>query len=747
MNQRPVGLPADARHRLTADLRARSLAFPEIADSTRSVPLIRESWAARLAALPAMLKRVETAASPDSYETWTYLGLKTSLARLEAARRDIVAMLIALAPFDLRDLPGPGDRESVDRNQSAVDQPAGSLTLAPDSSEGDSATATKADILRSGLLAAVDRVIDAALDAIEAGNKPPCVTVDLAALVPPVPTIAVPDRGTALAVAFGMRTVPVDGDGTFSASRVLEAHKYANSFLLAYLLTHMQAFGLAPTDDMLAMILVTGWIVQAPDAVLAWQTLRSTVLRLENAERVAGAVTEHDSTSSEESDAETHAVASEGSDAASGDPRRDVLSAVLAHLADREEALRQSRRIIQSSTRVLRSTTDTELAAHALADVYRRLVEGPVRQYGWAMRCLAAGSWSPPPMVGSLKDGFATDRWLSAALIPKLLPEVRNGQAHEALEWDGLRGIFVVEGVEVTFERVNIATTDCMSFMLGCEAAFVHWRALAAVPGAMFPAAGQPGRMAEWRRVEAMFGTNGLLIDTFTFNALRLEARIERLDIEDINPALQALVHARQLLVHVKSFAYLISGSSEAVIEVDASALDATHPVWLHAREHFDSMPLSTFLPANLNARLRHEPEDTAIQAVAWIAADCALGAIDGLPPIWQAEHLLLVRLRLEHTCLALRHTISIHQRRRPLEIVLSILDHVRDDLAMLLPFTRAALVDELPALISLRGLWTAWGPVSRMPGIDSVREDPSSAYHRNPKRRTISPHNRWINM
>lgn len=666
---------------------------------------MRDSWSSRLSALATLVQRLEDAASPEAFATWTYRGLSASLARLNAARLDVLALLIALAPFDTRDLP------SEHHDGHARQPPPG--------------TSTAATVLGSALLGAVDEIIDAVLDAIEAGEEPPPVTVNLTAMVPTVPMIAVEDRGTALAIAFGMSTVPVDGDGSFSASRVFEAHKYDNAKLLASLLTHMKSLGLKPTDDMLSMILTTGWIVQAPDPVFAWQTLRSTMLRLETAERISQTVALTDQ----------EAV------------RPDVLDEVLAHLASREEALRQSRRIIQSTTHHLRTTEHAEERAHALADVYRRIVEGPVRQYGWAMRCLAAESWTPPPMVGTLSDGFAADPWLNAAVVPKLLPDIRNGQAHEALEWDGRRGVYVVEGADVDFDRVDIAVADCMSFALACEAAFTHWRALAAAPGEMAPSAGQPGRMAEWRRVEALFGTNGLRINTFKFNALRVEARIERLHREDINPSLQALVHARQLLPHAESFAYYIPEADEPVIEVDAAALDATHPVWLHARELFDTMPLSTFLPANLNARLRHEPEQTAAQAAAWIATDCALDGIDGLPPIWRAEHLWLVNARVEHARLALRQTIPMIEQPRLLEAAADLLDTVQGELGTLLPFARADQVDLRAPIMRLRALWTAWGPVPRMPGVDADRGDKSPGYHLHPRRRTASPHGRWDNM
>lgn len=713
MDERAATLPDGARRRLTSELRGRPRALPEIVNSARSVPLVRELWSARLAAIPRLLKHVEEAASPEAFEPRTYEALQASITRLGAARDSLVAMLIALAPFDSRDLPVGLDAGDLAVGEQDASEGAPGLRCGVVVAEDASATATTAHMLRSGLLEAVDRVIDDVLDAIEADVRPPRVTAELANVALPVPTIAVTDRGTALAVAFGMDAVPIDDLGAFSASRVFEAHKYANAPLVSYLMAHMQSFSVEPVDDPLAMVLMTGWIVQATDAVLAWQTLRQALLRIGNDVQAAPVVvTDSDRPRGSGSEVMGQRAGQTQVDGCN-DSAVEVLSLVLDHLRDREEALRQSRRVILSATQVLRTTADAEEAAHALADVYRRLVEGPVRQYGWALRCLAAAAWNRLPMVGSLAEAFGPDRWLRAAIVPNLLPDVRNGQAHEALEWDGRRSVYVVEGVDVEWERVDIASANCMSFALGCEAALVHSHALAAEPGATFPTAGQPGRTAAWRRVEALFGTNGLRISSFTFNALRLEAHVERLDREDINPSLQALIHARRLLPHIETFAYFTPDQASPVIEVDARALDANHPVWVHAREHFDCIPLSTFLPANLSARLRHETEAGAAHAVAWIAADCALDAVDGSPPIWLAEDLWLVNARLEHARLALRQTIPMLEEQPALVVTVRTLDQVQRDLGRLLPFTRATEVDQRPSILRLRALWTAWGPVS----------------------------------
>lgn len=631
-------------------------------------------------------------------------------------------MLVALAPFDNRDI---------------------EATSASAEHQGQRAQVRVE--LGQQLLATCDAIVDVLLDAVERGEAPPECRGSLASLVPPLPTVALERPEEVLAVTFAMASVPIDSDGAFSASRVFEAYKYANERLLRYLFAHMRSLGLEPVDDMLAMVSTCGWIASAPDAVLAWQTLRSMTLRLEHANRPLAS--EGPEPEAPDRRVDSQRPAERGSTATGGEA---LLTQVLDHLTSRDEALRQGRRLIQSRIKDFLTGEDPEARAHALADAYRRLVEGPVRQFGWAMRCLAAGAWTPPPTVGVLSEAFSHDPWLAPAVTPMLLPNIRNGQAHEALEWDGLRGVYVVEGTDVDLDRVHIAVADAMSFTLGCEAALAHWRARLVVPGATSPGPEEPGRMAGWRRAEALFGTNGLRVVSFRHNALRAEVRLERLHREDINPTLQALVHARRLLPAIESFAVFVadaSTASEAVIEVSAAALDATHSVWVRAREAFDAMPLAAFLPANLDSRLRQEPPEVAARSAAWIAIDDSLSAIDELPDLWTDEHLWLARTRIDLARFALSQCAPAIPDREWLQPALDVLDAVLDDLDLLGTAPRADEVDGLASVMALRSLWASWGPVPRMPLVSEVRGDPSAGYSRQAARRTTRPYDRWTTL
>lgn len=714
MSARTDSLPPEARRRLTAPLRSRIPAPSEICESARSIPLLRHSWDARLSGLRSILEQLTAALDPARFASESWAELTDALNSLAAARHELVAMLVALAPFDARDI----------RHTEAPEPDAPN---SPESRVG------------VGVLTACDAAIDAVLDAIENGETPPRVDISVYSNDLQIPTVALTQPAEVLAATFAMHTVPVDADGAFSASKVFEAYKYNNSQLLGYLFAHMNSLGIEPVDDMLAMVSISGWIASAPDAVLAWQAFRVMTRRLVH----PNVATQTDPRGSGARDSGLFEV-DDTEDAPS------VVTAVVAHLARRAEALGQGRRLIQARIKEFLLSEDTEIGAHALADAYRRLVEGPVREFGWGMRNLAVGSWCPAPTVGLLAEGFRNDGWLAPAVIPMLIPEIRNGQAHEDLIWDGARQVFVTGRSVVELKRVDIAVANAMSFTLGCEASLACWNATHVKSGAVAPGPGEPGRMAPWRRAEALFGSNGLRLISFKHNTRHAEILVERLHQEDINPALQALVHARRLLPAIETFAVFSNESgrsSPPLIAVAGAALDATYPVWVRAREAFDSMPLAAFLPANLNARLQDESESEAARAVAWIALDDALSAIDEHPGHWTVEDVWLAKTRVDIARFAVLQceaaiidNVQLHRVRHLLEDVFADLDRFTGE-------THETAIDRLTSVVDLRSNWIELGPVARLPRVVGAREDPSPGYLERAGRRVATPFDRFTSM
>lgn len=208
-----------------------------------------------------------------------------------------------------------------------------------------------------------------------------------------------------------------------------------------------------------------------------------------------------------------------------------------------EPALRQSRQRVNKALLAIRAQNDLEGRVHLLAEVYKRLLEGPVRQYGWALLCLQSGVWHPPPMITSLYEPLiAAKGWLAEIAISTIMPEMRNSEAHETLVWDGFNQTFLVEGeIQISIARILHAVTTADSFARGFEVAHMYNRALDVAPTILLPNGIEDGRLPAWRRAEAFFGTYGFRVLRAQFNANTAVVRVDRLDARDINPCFQAL--------------------------------------------------------------------------------------------------------------------------------------------------------------------------------------------------------------
>ncbi|WAX58529.1 hypothetical protein M6B22_07130 [Jatrophihabitans cynanchi] len=488
-----------------------------------------------------------------------------------------------------------------------------------------------------------------------------------------------------LSRVFGLSTRPVDETGEFSASRVFEAFKYDVTSLVRQVLPHVASLGVEPVDDVLALVCICGWIADAPDPVLAYSSMHEMLWALDHSRREAPT----------------------------------DRAAAFAYLHGRDEALRQTWRRVIATLQDLRSEADSETRAHQLADVYKRITEGPFRQYAWTMRCLSRRQWSVPPTLGPLQAAIASDGdWLASVLDVAVLRDVRNGQAHESLVWDGHREVFIVDDAEFTPRQVVHAFSGAVSFVRGCEAAFAHDRAGERDPGLLTPTCDEPGRLQPWRRAEAFFGTNGLRLRRLVFNSRVAEAHVEQLDTENINPCLQALVLASRLLPRVETFRVWRDGTEHPVVEVGTAALRLVDVHWERALNTFTAMPLSTFLPANLDARKRHESESVAARSVAWIAADDVLDAIDGADDPWTPDMRRLACARIAHARACLHGCAELTSALTRIKAICAQLEQLEEILGRADGPGSFNDVDALDATQLIRHMWQTWGPVPRLPTI-----------------------------
>ncbi len=486
--------------------------------------------------------------------------------------------------------------------------------------------------------------------------------------------------------AFGLGSEDLnDENREFSPARVFSAYYLKNHKLLQHTLSHLHSMRLPAVIDPLVGVSIVGWIESASDAIGAYCAADALFNRLL-------------STSNQ-----------------------DVVMTALGHLGEIEPRLRQSRLRANRSFAASSQATDLETAAMHFVEGYKRLLEGPIRQYGWLYHCVGARNWAAPPMLTSLREVVLKDGgWLAEILGPMILTEIRNGEAHESLLWDGLNEVFVTESSTVVPARVHVAAVNADAFARGSQAAVACFRALSIQPRAGGPVAFDPGRSAAWLRAEAHFGTNGLRVTKSNFNSKTARITVSHFVSHNINPCFQALLCCHALVPEVSRFEVYVKGRADAVISVSAEALKRTHSVWERALDMFSSMPLSTFLPANFDARGASESPAEAVRSVAWIAVDDLLDAIDGSPRILDGEDLNLLVKRVELVVSTTDKCLSDVSAQFNLDLctVHSLAEILLEELSGLRPPTPVFLLDETKALDEVRGLWDAWGPVPRLPGI-----------------------------
>lgn len=496
------------------------------------------------------------------------------------------------------------------------------------------------------------------------------------------------DVEASLREAFAMSSSPMDPTGLFRPEWVLEHYAYRTGDLVPLLLRHLDSLGVPGLSDTLAAITVIGEIVSSADPVTAYVEMDAMVGRV----------------------------------LAAGHSTR---GAVLQHLSQVEPAMRRARSAAARSAQTVRdAAAPTEVRANALADGYKRLVEGPFRQFAWALYCLGEGTWEKPPTLGVLRDRLVSaGGGLAQITTDVVISELRNGEAHETLVWDGFAEQFIAEGVLISPTSVVESANLAQSLVAGCEAGLAAIRFLD-IPSTppLLPLPGEQGRMPAWRRVQAFFGTNRLRLLDASLNTRHAALRVARLGLTDVNPCFQALVLAHRLMPDVETFS--VSGvDGIPVIQVDANSLSACMPAWEFAVSHLTQIPLSTFLAANLSARMRHEANGVANRSAAWIAVDDAVGVIDGGPDSWADRDRDLVMTRLRVVELAVTSAEAWLGSTTPrLRSVAASAASLREWVANQAP-SGPQLVDRRSEMKRLRLQWRAWGPVSRHPLVPDVDE------------------------
>ena len=483
--------------------------------------------------------------------------------------------------------------------------------------------------------------------------------------------------------AFKVNLPLTDESGEFRPALVFKEYAYKPQGLVETLAPHLASLGLGFSDRFTA-VSVIGWICWAPDQVQAYASMDAFLNALDCA-------------------------------------TREVRDQALLHFAERSRITRQRRReLLRVVAQADRETRDEALAL-GISSAYGRLVEGPVRQFGWAMARLSASTWARPKTLARVREGMVARGGLLAAVAEEaLLVDFRNGEAHEDLEWDAHAEVYRVDGNAIQMNAIKAAVIVALSFDRGCTAALTHFRArYVQQPIEILKGSDGPG--PDWEAAEAYFGDNKLHVVRSDLDAKHGRIVLAELAQDNINPCFQALVCAHRLLPLTQRFSVYVGDSTEPTITVSRSALELGYPIWRRTYETLDRMPLYTFLPLNLAARLEFETPAIAARSAAWIAVDGVLDTLDGSPPVWDDEVLQLVLDCLELIDLALAQAVLLvpDEHRSDLLDVAEGARNLAGEILHLEP--GAPDVDALEvtrALQALRRQHEDWGPVPRLPGI-----------------------------
>ena len=509
---------------------------------------------------------------------------------------------------------------------------------------------------------------------------------DVAALPQPFgrPQNPVP---SAAAKAFDLDHDPVDDVGEFAAGHVYERYPYQRSALLSRLVPLLDSLGIPYVNDPLAMISIAGKILTSPDPVFANRSMTEMLNVLLDP------------------------------------PNKKTLKAFLIDFHSGEAASLQGRRRTLIHLKEARTAARQDDRAHAQAEAYRRVIEGPVRHLGWAAHRLRSSQWEPAPRLWEMTAAVDRDGgWLAFFVDITVIRSFRNGQAHETLEWSHERNSYAVGAESITFEEVTDHVHRALAFSAGAEAAILFAKAhTAAKEGRLsqLPSLGydvmDPDALAG-----AVFGANRLGLLRLHRSRRVIRAVVREIAFETINPGLQALLHLRRSNPGFDQYELSTGDQGIAEISVSADALDRTETPWQFALARFPEMPLSTFLPVNLAARLHDEDPRTAAQSARWIAIDDLLDAIVSSEN-W-ATDMKRPRLQDRFTLVSLALLGSIadvcEQERDMHNRVAKVVRALGDVISKTTSQTMLSDLNRCEPHLQLREWHESWGPVTRLPRI-----------------------------
>lgn len=269
-----------------------------------------------------------------------------------------------------------------------------------------------------------------------------------------------------------------------------------------------------------------------------------------------------------------------------------------------------------------------DLAAMLRLELYRRVSEGQVRPWGWAMVCLFTGIDGELPMLSELHDRLrAIPHDLTEAFAECVEIGARNAAAHEDYRWEPKRGQLIVKGGTFRPDELTALSDRGLGLMTGAE---LGWALASAADPRLLSGGSSNATPSVLQILPALnrFGANRLRPLGWHLDGDGLVVDLAELKRADFCPCAQALIEVGAV-VEVDQIVVRLKHADDSVMVATRQVLDACLQLWFMTHQRRPKMPPAVFLPIFFQSRLLVETAEEAVSAVIWLALNEGVHFVD----------------------------------------------------------------------------------------------------------------------
>lgn len=301
----------------------------------------------------------------------------------------------------------------------------------------------------------------------------------------------------------------------------------------------------------------------------------------------------------------------------------DHTAIVLRAMLDNVERSHANMTMIRDTVARLEATTRRDRRAMLILELYRRMTEGQMKPWCWALVCLHTGAHGPAPMLSQLGDRLrATCDDLAVALANCIVAKPRNAAAHEDYHWDSGRRRLMSGTDEIDPEQLKHLSVRGQGLVLGAE---LGWALACATTPRLTDSTRSVGgqefaAVLQINDALTRFSTNNLRVEDWELDLDELTIYIADLGPDEFNPCAQAILEASLVFPEAQRFAVRLPAIDGPAMVASRPVLLNILPLWFTARRRYEKMPPAVFLPLFFESRLLVEPPDVAAGSMVWLA-------------------------------------------------------------------------------------------------------------------------------